>query len=156
MGTRRQNPRLAKIHRNYTVEETADLFSIHRNTVREWIKRGLPTIDDRRPILILGRDLADFLRARREMNKRPCQPGEIYCLRCRVPKTPAGRMADYEPMTQTLGNLIGMCPDCEAMMYRRINLAKLEEVSGGLDISMRQAALRISESASASVNSDLG
>lgn len=90
------------------------------------------------------------------MNKRPCQPGEIYCLRCRLPKTPAGRMADCEAMTQVLGNLIGICPDCEAMMYRRVNLAKLERVRGDLEIRIRQAALRISEGASASVNRDLG
>lgn len=26
-----------------------------------------------------------------------CAPGEIYCVRCREPKSPAGAMADYEP-----------------------------------------------------------
>jgi hypothetical protein len=25
------------------------LFGVHRNIVREWVKRGLPTSDDRRP-----------------------------------------------------------------------------------------------------------
>ena len=75
MGKRHPNPRLAKIHRNYTVDEVACLFGIHRNTVREWIKRGLPTSDDRRPMLILGRDLLAFLQARRTKNKRPCQAG---------------------------------------------------------------------------------
>ena len=61
MSKRHPNPRLAKIHRNYTVEEVASLFGVHRNTVREWVKRGLPTSDDRRPMLILGRDLVAFL-----------------------------------------------------------------------------------------------
>ncbi|MEO7863683.1 MAG: helix-turn-helix domain-containing protein, partial [Nitrospirales bacterium] len=42
MRTRHPNPRLVKIHRNYTVEEIANLFGIRRNTVREWVKRGLP------------------------------------------------------------------------------------------------------------------
>ena len=39
MGTRHPNPRLAKIHRNYTVEDVSSLFGIHRNTVREWVIR---------------------------------------------------------------------------------------------------------------------
>ena len=156
MSKRHPNPRLAKIHRNYTVEEVAGLFDVHRNTVREWVKRGLPTNDDRRPMLILGRDLVDFFHARRANNKRTCQPGEIYCVRCRAPKAPAGDMADYQPVTATLGNLIGICPDCEAMMYRRVNLAKLEQVRGKLDITMPQALPHIDEIAQPSVNSDLG
>jgi hypothetical protein len=50
------------------------MFGVHRNTVREWVKRGLPTIDQKRPMLILGRDLIEFLQQRRLRNKRTCQP----------------------------------------------------------------------------------
>ena len=156
MSKRHPNPRLAKIHRNYTVEEGAALFGVHRNTVREWLKRGLPTTDDRRPMLMLGRDLVTFLHARRTKNKRTCQPGEIYCVRCRAPRAPAGDMADYQPVTETLGNLIGICTRCDAMMYRRVSLTKLKQVRGGLDITMPQALPHIDESAQPSVNSDLG
>jgi len=155
MGTRLPNPRLAKIHRNYTVEETANLLGVHRNTVREWVRRGLPTSDDKRPMLILGRDLAAFLQARRKKNKRPCQPGEIYCVRCRAPKAPAGDMAEYQTVTETLGNLIAICPDCGSIMNRRVNLAKLEQIRGNINITMPQALRHIRESAQPSVNSDL-
>ena len=77
MAKRHPNHRLVKIHRNYTVEEVAGLFGVHRNTVRAWVKRGLPMIDRKRPMLIHGRDLAAFLQARRLKNKQTCQPGEI-------------------------------------------------------------------------------
>jgi len=156
MSKRHPNPRLAKIHRNYTVEEVASVFAVHRNTVREWVKRGLPTSDDRRPMLILGADLVAFLRARRVKNKRTCEPGEMYCVRCRAPRAPAGDMADYLPVTATLGNLIAICSACEAMMYRRVSLAKLKQVRGKLDITLPQALPHIDESAEPSVNSDLG
>lgn len=155
MATLHPNHRLAKIHRNYTVEEIAKLFGVHRNTVREWVKRGLPTSDRKRPMLILGRDLAAFLQARRLKNKRTCQPGEIYCVRCHTPKNPAGDMAEYQPVTTALGNLVGICPSCESMMYRRVNLAKLDQVRGKLDITMAQALRHIDESSQPSVNSDL-
>src|SRR3989344_4326620 len=155
MGTRHPNPRLAKIHRNYTAEEIASLYGIHRNTVREWIKRGLSISDDKRPILILGRDLAAFLQAKRVKNKQPCQPGELYCVRCRLPKAPAGGMVDYQPVTETLGNLIAICPDCGSIMNRRVSLAKLEQIRGQMDITMPQALRHIRESAHPSVNSDL-
>ena len=155
MSKRHPNPRLAKIHRNYTVEEVASVFDVHRNTVREWVKRGLQTNDDRRPMLILGADLVAFLRARRVKNKRTCQPGEMYCLRCREPRTPAGDMADYKAVTATLGNLIAICSTCEAMMYRRVSLTRLGDVFGNLDITLPQALPHIDEGAEPSVNSDL-
>lgn len=155
MGKRRPYPRLAKIHRNYTVAEVAALYVIHKNTVRTWVKQGLPTIDDRRPMLIHGRDLFEFLQARRIKNKCRCRPGEIYCVRCHTPKLPAGGMADYESLSETQGNLIGICPDCEILIYRRVSLAKLDQVRGKLDITMPQALQHINESAQPSVNSDL-
>lgn len=155
MKKRHPNPRLAKIHRNYTVEEAANLFGVHRNTVREWIKRGLPVCDSKKPMLILGRDLAEFLQARRTKNKQTCQPGEIYCVRCRAPKAPAGDMADYEPVTETMGNLIAICSDCETIIYRRVSLAKLDQIRGQLDITMPQALRHINERNQSSVNSDL-
>ena len=139
MRRRHPNPRLAKIHRNYTVEEVASLFDVHKNSVRNWVKCGLPTSDDRRPMLILGRDLVAFLQARRVKNKRPCLPGEIYCMRCRAAQRPAGDMAEYQPITSTSGNLIGICPCCDSMMYRRVNLAKLVQVGANLDITMPHA-----------------
>ena len=42
MPRRGPNYRLVKIHRNYTVEEAARMFGIHKNTVRAWIEAGLP------------------------------------------------------------------------------------------------------------------
>lgn len=153
---RHPNPRLAKMHRSYTVEEVAGLFGIHRNTVRDWIKRGLPTCDQRRPTLVLGLDLITYLQARRAKNKRPCKAGEMYCLRCRKPQAPAGGMADYKAVNATSGNLIGMCPDCETLMYRRVNPAKLGQIRGQLDITLPQALGHIVDSAQASVNSDFG
>ncbi len=156
MAKRHPNPRLAKIHRSYTVEEVSALFGVHRNTVREWVKRGLPTSDRKRPVLILGPALAAFLQARRTRNKRPCALGELYCVRCRAPQAPAGGMVDFQPLTATLGNLMAMCPVCETLMNRRVSLAKLARMRGILEITTPKALLRIDESAEPSVNSDLG
>lgn len=154
MSKRHPNHRLAKIHLNYTVEEIARLYDVHRNTVREWIKRGLPTTDNRRPLLVLGRDLAAFLQAKRQKNKRTCQPGEIYCVRCRAPRAPAGEMADYLPLTPTLGNLVGLCPVCGTLMYRRVSATRLGLVRGCLDVTLPKAQAHIAESPEPSVNHD--
>ncbi len=146
MATRHSNPRLVKTHRNYTVEDIAHLFSIHKNTVRGWIKQGLPIIDDKRPMLILGRDLFDFLQARRVKNKRPCKPNQMYCLRCRTPKIPAGNIADYQPVTESQGNLFGICPDCDASMNRCTSMVKLKQIREQIDITFPQGMRHIADS----------
>jgi predicted transcriptional regulator len=125
MKRRHPNHRLVKVHRSYTVEEIAKLFGTHKNTVRHWVKEGRATIDDKRPMLILGHVLAAFLKDRRQKNKRPCNPGELYCVRCRAPKWPAGSMADYVPITEKFGNLVAICPDCNCLMNRRVSIARI-------------------------------
>jgi excisionase family DNA binding protein len=151
---RRPNPSLIKIHRNYSVEEAARVLRTHKNTVRSWIKRGLPTIDQRRPTLIHGTELSSFLRNRRNRAKRPCQPGHMYCFKCRSPKQPAAGMVDYLPITATSGNLRALCPDCGTFMHRRAAFAKLNLVGANLDIAFPQAGSRIRERASPSLNRD--
>ena len=136
------------------MEEIASLFGTHKNTVRAWVKAGLPTSDRKRPILILGCELAGYLKARRSKNKRPCQPGEIYCVRCRAPKQPAGDMAEYQPITESLGNLEGICPDCDGMIYRRASRARLPGIRGKLDITFAEAERQVSKTDPPIVNSD--
>jgi hypothetical protein len=144
MAKRNQNPRLAKIHRSYKVDEIADLYGTHKNTVLNWIKQGLPTFDNKRPLMILGSDLNAFHAKRRVKNKHPCKPNEIYCIRCRTPKEPAGNMAEYQSINETLGNLVAICPDCELIINRRVNLAKLEQIKGDINISFPQVLQTIS------------
>jgi hypothetical protein len=155
MGKRQPNHRLVKIHRNYTAEEIADLFRLHKNTVRRWVKDGLAAIDDRRPMLILGHILVAFLQARRSRNKKACKQGELYCVRCRAPKPPAGDMAEYCPITEQFGNLVAICPDCDAIMNRRVSLAKIEQIRGKMEIGFPEAVQHIIDRAKPTVNSDL-
>lgn len=154
MKRRHHNHRLVKIHRSYTVEEIAKLFGIHKNTVRHWVKEGLSTIDDKRPILILGHVLMRFLQARRAKNKQTCKPGELYCVRCRAPRSPAGSMADYNPITEKFGNLVAICPDCNSIMNRRVSMVRIGEFQGKLDISFPEAHRRIGDIDTSSLNSD--
>jgi hypothetical protein len=154
VGTRNYNHRLVKIHRTYAVDEMADLFGIHRNTVRQWLLQGLETIDRRRPLLVSGKVLVNFLKERRAKAKRPCRPGEIYCLRCHSAKVPFGNRVSYVAMTHDRGNLVGVCPDCGARLYRRCSLSKLVASTGCLRVTLPQASEHISESSYSSVNCD--
>jgi hypothetical protein len=152
--SRLPNPRRVKIHFSYAVAEIASCCGVHKNTVRQWIKQGLPVVDGGRPVLVLGRDLRKFLEDKRSANKRVCRQDEIYCVRCRCPKVPAGNMVDYVPSGATAGAVIGICPDCELMMYRRTSLPKLEQLRRTLDVTLPKAHSRIGDSINPFVNSD--
>ena len=139
MAKQNYNYQLAKIHRSYSVEEVANMFSIHKQSVRIWVKNGLPTCDNHHPTLILGSDLREFLQARRLKNKRPCPPGKIYCLSCKEPKSPVDKKVTYKPITKTKGLLIGICPDCKKKIHQFTSLAKLEQFHGKLNVTITQA-----------------
>ena len=154
MGYRHFNPRLAKIHRSYSVEELAQLFKVHKNTVRSWLKQGLEAIDGQRPTVARGEEIRRFLAERRARVKRACGPGRIYCLPCRAPKVPAGNMVECVATGDTNGTLQGICPDCDRMIYRKVNPRKLAAVRGNLDITVTQARPRIEETTRPNVNCD--
>ena len=155
MTKRHSNHRLVKIHRSYTVEEAARLLGKHKNTVRTWVKDGLATIDDKRPMLILGHDLVEFIKKRRAKNKQSCKPGQLYCVRCRAPKFPEEDMVEYSPVTEKIGNLIAICPDCDSIMNRHVSLIRIWEVCGNMDITFPKELRHIVERTKPTVNSDL-
>jgi hypothetical protein len=134
---RRPDRRRVKALRSYTIDEAARILEVHRNTVRHWIKAGLSVIDEKRPIVILGSALGAFLVQRRQAARQRCQAGQMFCLKCRKPQEPAGRMADFVPSSATLGALVGICPTCNRLMYRRVSLARLAEICGALDVHLK-------------------
>lgn len=150
----RPNPRLAKLHRSYSVEETARLCGVHKNTVRAWIKDGLPTLDGQRPLLIQGEVLRTYLEGRRRAAKRPCPPGTLYCFGCRAPRPPALGMADYLPREGGAGNIRALCESCSAVMHRRARPEAIAAILPGIQVRTVQAPPRIAEPTTPCLNSD--
>lgn len=135
---RRSRPsgRTIRIHRAYTIDEAARETGACRATVRRWLKGGLPSVNDKRPVLILGGNLAAFLKGKPK--RQPCQPEECFCLKCRKPRKPALAMADYVPITLIGGNLRAICGVCGTLMHKRIALAGLAALRGILDVAITQ------------------
>ncbi len=119
------NPRRAKHHYNYTVAEAAKLFGVHRNTVRTWIAAGLETVRTSQGLLLLGEDIRAFLDKRRRARRTRTPPGAIYCMRCRVPRQPAGGMIELLSGTGPTANVRALCDHCGALMHRRVTLTGL-------------------------------
>ncbi|WP_269584062.1 helix-turn-helix domain-containing protein [Roseibium sp. Sym1] len=66
----------------YTQPEVQKLFGVCPNTIRNWRRNGLRSFKAN-VRLFLGRDLNAFHKRRYEDAKRPCAPGEVYCVCCK-------------------------------------------------------------------------
>ena len=146
-GHRKRRPSIRRIKslRNFTIAEVSDLLGVHRRTVREWIKQGLATVDNRRPFLIHGADLKAFLTNRRQRRKRRCGKGELFCVKCRAPRMPAVGNMVYIPMSPTRGSLVGTCPICSTSMTRWASLAQSNDIKEKLEAKITTAQSRISD-----------
>jgi hypothetical protein len=80
----------------------------------------------------------------------------MFCLKCRRPQEPAGQMADFVASSATSGALVGICPACNRLMYRRVSVARLSEVAGALDVHIARAQPRLEDTTIPNVNCQLG
>ena len=149
------NPNRVKIHRNYTVEEVATLFDIHKNTVRNWIRKGLPVLDDQKPFLILGVELKEFLKISRKKNKQKCKPDEMYCMSCKSPQRPAENMVDYVPVSDHSGRLVGLCSTCESIINKICSFESIQRNTCHFDITFPLAQKHINKIDKPLLNCDL-
>ena len=131
---RTHNPNKCKIHHSYTVEEVALLYEVHKRTVRNWIIKGLPICDDKRPLLILGTDLKQFLKQQRQNNKHKCKPSELYCFKCREPRLPDHKTIEFIEETNTKGRVIAACSVCNSLMNKYFSLKNITLIQRDLAV----------------------
>ncbi|MEQ1942334.1 MerR family DNA-binding transcriptional regulator [Mesorhizobium sp. VNQ89] len=131
---------IRKIKRNrpYTPDEAAHLTGVTPVTIRRWRERGLMSIPETRPAIILGCDLIDFVKAQ-QTPKQHCQPHECYCLKCRAPRAPAFDEVEIIVINVRSGNMRALCCECTTVMHKRIPLAAVDALRSehGLTVTLR-------------------
>lgn len=132
--SRSYNPNKARVNRTYTVRELMRLYRVVAGTISAWVSDGLRPCDGKRPYLFRGEDVRAYINRRRSSDKRPCGPGQIYCVACKAVKTPAGASVVCRPVCSKSANLIGDCPTCCRPIFRRVSIAKIGGIIGKLNI----------------------
>ncbi|MBL3677531.1 MAG: helix-turn-helix domain-containing protein [Alphaproteobacteria bacterium] len=108
----------------YTAYEVADLFGVSSETVFRWIRdEGLVRLPGSRKYFVHGSDLAAFLERRNRKNKSPCAPGQIYCLKCRAPRTPESGLLERQDLPNGATRVCGLCTTCGTLMSKTIGRA---------------------------------
>ena len=145
MGSR-NNPNRIKIHRFYTVIEVSETLRVHPKTVRNWIHAGLPVVDEKRPLLIHGVDLKIHLKRRRKADMFKCEVNEMYCFKCKQPKTPDIKSLEFIAKPAGMAQMTGHCNECgcqanKYVSWRNVNQIWLE-LGGKLPIAEKHLILR--------------
>lgn len=135
--TRRHSARRIRAAQTYTIEEAALALGVSTGTIRAWVRTGLPLMKARRPFLILGEALRQFLADRATGAKVALQPGQLYCFTCKVGREPMGKMVDCLPQTARTARLVGLCEVCGCTCNRMISRSDIEEFGRLFELVIR-------------------
>lgn len=117
--------RVLKENYSYSLEQIADVYGISIATVRRWIRvDGLPRIPGVRPYLVHSSELKRFLDDQRKARSYPCAEHEVFCFRCREPRTPGPGTGTTQPLPNGTTRFGALCADCGSKMFRTIGRAK--------------------------------
>ncbi len=105
-------------NRIYSIENASLKLGCCEESVARWESEGLSIHRDGLPHFVIGDELKSFLREKEQNAKRPCQPGEIFCFKCRVPRRPVTESVKHEIHIGKRPRLSGDCAVCGTRMYR--------------------------------------
>lgn len=125
---RKYNTRLIKQTLSYSTQDIVSLFNLHKRTVQEWYRQGLPRIDDRKPFLVLGLHLKEFLDKRQGNRKKHCKPNEFFCMKCKEPRTSWENVVDIKFLNEKRIMIIGLCVQCNTPVNKISSTKKLDEL----------------------------
>jgi hypothetical protein len=129
------NLNLIKINYPYSISEICKDFSKHKNTVDSWVREeGLKTIDNKRPRLIRGKDLKDFLTKRQANKKFKCKTGELFCCTCHKPEKPKNNLIEIFIKDQKRGSIKAICSVCDGKINQVFSVKKLDDLQKTFEV----------------------
>ncbi len=144
----RIDPRRIKIHLSYTVEDLAGLLACHKQTVRNWLKQGLASLNDgKRPLLIQGGVARAYLETRRRETKRRCKTDELYCLSCREPRAADKGRLRLEKHDRAPAMLSGFCSHCGNRMFKRVSAGAVADLQSQIEREAQEGTRTLKQAA---------
>jgi hypothetical protein len=108
------------------VSEVGLLIGRSEKTVFTFIKNGLRTIDDKKPFLVRGQHLIDYIQKLNATRKCPTEFNEMYCPKCKEARHPKAKQICIEPDFGIRAK--GICPVCENTMNKNYKTDALSEL----------------------------
>jgi hypothetical protein len=93
---------LIKTRESYNTKTITKLLGVHARTIHDWCQEGLKVLN-RKPLLIMGFDLKEFLNNKAADRKHKLLPNEFYCIKCRKAVKGISNKAYIQFTGKTLG-----------------------------------------------------
>lgn len=129
------NLRLIKTRESYTSKRISQELEVHPRTVQNWFQEGLQPVENKRPFLVMGYELKQFLEKKLATRKTSLLPYEFYCTKCRKAVKPTNNNVQLVISERTIGNqgframtVKGICENCNSKINRFSHTGKLEEI----------------------------
>lgn len=117
---------------SYTIKEMSDCLNVSQKTCLRWIEKGLPTVPGhKKPILMLGSEIKNFLRSKDSKKKVKLKRNEFYCLTCK-----AARKAKRGSIKKSRGQKTAICSVCSGKMSRTNQLSQKDYMIRSLPTQM--------------------
>ncbi len=120
------NINLIKQTLSYSVIEIAELFNLHKRTVQAWLQEGLPKIDNKRPFLVKGLELKEFISHRKRKRKKKCNQDELYCCKCQEARQSRNNLVSIKILNEKSGLIQGICNQCNTKINKLFASKNLE------------------------------
>lgn len=99
---------------SYTTEELPSLLHVNKKTIYRWMESGLKFVPgSKKPYLIRGSDLKEFLKNKDAKKKVKLKRNEFYCLTCK-----AARRAKRGSLKTLSDRKTGVCCVCNGKMSK--------------------------------------
>lgn len=134
---KRVSTRNIKKHRLYGYDEAGAALGVTAHTVRAWRSSGLDVMKAQTPHYILGAELIRYVGDKQSKRSAKMALDQMYCLRCKAPKSPLWALVDYVPITNTRGRLTGPCEGCEGDLQRFVSKGDLGKFGEFLEITTK-------------------
>lgn len=113
---------------SYTVHEVAELFQLHKNSVLFWLRSGLKKIDSKKPYLINGADLVDYLNSKQKKRKQKCRIDELFCFKCKRPRSPKQGSVIISERNIFRLKISARCETCNTRMFKDASVQRRTEL----------------------------
>ena len=110
-----------KTHQSYTVADAVAALGVGTGTIRQWVRDGLPILRGKRPYLLLGRDIKEFVKIRTDARRCQLAKNEVFCLSCRKPRKPEQGLVEIRFLECNRPMVAALCPTCGATCNRLIS-----------------------------------
>lgn len=126
------NYKLIESNRSYSTEKIKKLIGIHEQTIREWINRNNLECVSKKPILIYGAILKEFIKNRNESHKKTLEFNQMKCLKCKAISIPKNNEVLLYNNKNGSIRTVAIHSCCEGVelskLYKKIDTEKLKQV----------------------------